>query len=1630
MKNVITTVFFLIHLCQIQALDFYWKGGDGDFNDPQMWTIGSIGGATATQAPISIDNVYFVASVMNAGTSSITFNSNANCHDFWIDPAINNSSGLIFSSTTNRTLDIYGSMELARDVEFDFSGILRFRSILNGSEIIRTAGNKFKLSQVEFDGGANTEWVLQDSFWVDDAQQDVDNWDWNIPTGTIVLYNGTLNSNKQTIITDFFYSKNSSLNRGILFDSSQIYLAGYNGGNSKAWWVDFNATLGNFKFFSVQGAHIHFIQTIAEKQYGFFGEGMQYDSITGYSRLSIGGYVSCNYLRTNASTYFVDAQVSVNNLYLAPADEHFFNSNNLVNNDFLEIDSFHSPTNCSDFITLRGFAKSVGLIRKKTAGQLDLSQVILQDMDCDVSGGRSYLVTNGINGGGNSPHWIFQATSSNKMKFVDSGNQLWSDPNNWQFWDGATWVTNTLNCIPTPFMDIYVDSSSFPFANKWIKVDIVANCRSFIWEQTVVSGATMHLNKKIHIFGSAQFRANMGAPIADEAIYFHGKGDTLRTLGFNCPKLIFWKHSDYRIIDHLTAKEVHGWVYSTIRGSNITINTNVLSLGNRILDSVMINLTGTFYDFGATVVDYRGNTTINFTELAGAVAVRTQKEYAYSNSVYLPNVYSYGVKLEFYGVETFLMGNLEMLGDGEFGVNNMHITGSMLNYRGKMILHAGNTYEIKRLTIADSLIARGTCNDIITIRAYQNSNCNLQMGAAEVESCFIQSVNNTGVAVATNACIDGGNNNGWIFNAGIGVVYYWRASALNSTDYEGDWSDPNHWTTDPNSLTGSLGGCMPTLADDVVFDSLSFSSTSNGCNIDNTAFCKSLFCYADIRITGDELYVGGNFMLHHNMTNYNQRGNIYFVGGGINTINLNHTQLANCGVVFNNSNGEWILDGDFYLHDSVYRCYTGFVLDAGTFRANGHNITIRSRFRADRTTKHRVLDIRNSTVTVLCNDRYNSYYGYTWDISTSTGMQILSENSTLNFKNNTSTYVFTKYFYMGDGLVYDQVNFLDNDDEMRVYNNAIYDYAYFDGTAKLYGNNTFDSLGLKGGHHLYLKNGKTQTLAAEHGKIIAYGNASEFVYIESMVAGRDAYIHKEYGNAFCLDYVKIKDIKGTKGLADPIIPSRHLALFFETGTNSDNINNTATGIWAFSLPPAVTVATNHDTLFHFCNGGSPVTVPVSFTGTYPYSLILNWYDDVGNTGIDTVFFLDDDNDVTTACTHYLDFYPVANSYYTLDAGGMRCGVRNFNAPRSFFSIKHDQGILVNEPSTGGCNLTNQEHFTHFFDNQTKRPIASVQDKMNSLDTIALGLVQAEVHFDSVPNYWNGIPYLMRHWSFSAAHAGGGKIRLYFSQAELVALSMGYLGSPGLLSQYDLTLLRFEDTIGRGIPDTIPFNVVNLLGTSTAPFSSLSAVLAIEFESNFLGSFILNVNPSTMTFPLDLVSFEAEKEGHDKARIKWRTTQEINIKEFVVERSVNGIDYEEVAVVEAQKKLSINNYQVIDAFPLIPNSYYRLKIIEMDESFTYSPIRHLSFEKAKVAIKLQPNPATDETNLMIDASTDDDFEIKVYNMTSQQILNKRIAGKVGLHRISLITKGWANGIYLVMIAGKDGSDSTHKLVIQN
>ncbi len=1635
MWRIITLICFIALGDQLQATDFYWKGGSGDFNDASKWSLGNPNGPTANQAPISTDNVFFDASTINGGGPVlITFNTSANCSNFWIDPTISSTCPITFMSGITVTLDIYGSFQLSQNINFNFSGVLRFRSIKNGVETITTAGNTFFVDHIEFDGGAATEWLLTDTFAVDDFMQMSNNWDWVIPTGSIMLYNGTLNSNKQTIITDFFYATNNSFTRGIKFDSSTVILKGFNGGDAKGWWIDFDTTVSNFQSFSVSGTELIFDQTNGLKQFGSFGIGLEYDRLYSNNEISISGYTKFKNLETKGSTYFIDPKISVNNLFLSPKDEHFFNCTNLsLNfylNYYLEIDSFISPTNCKDFITLKGYAKTKGTIRKRTSGTLNLDKVILENMNCDTTGNKSYVLSNSVDDGGNIGGWNFNAVPLKKMKYVGTGNHLWRDPLNWQLWNGTTWIANTTGCVPDPFTDVVVDISSFPPTGaRWIAIDSLSSCRDLIWDDATTLGATMRIFADLHIFGDFELGANMNPFQGSQVIYLHGQNNVLKSKGVQLPDITFWKFSDYTIMDDLNAKNVRGWVFSMIRASNININTVIFSLSDRVLNNTQVNLRGTYFDFGGDQISYLGNTTFNFTDTTGMVTIRRQKTYAYSSTVYLPNIYGNGVYLDFDGIQAFILGDLESKGNVRFRVASMKILGTMSNFSGKFKLSPGSFCEIKNLTVADSFLSEGSCNNMITLRPFGGNVGQLEMGASDIEYTFIQGLNNIGPTAQITNCIDGGTNANWSFNSGVGNVYYWRANAQNPQDYEGDWSDPNHWTLNANDLTGTLGGCMPTLSDTVIFDNMSFSGNSNGCNLDNIAYCKTFICLADIRITGEELYVGGSFFLDDNMSNYDQEGVIYFVGDGVNTINLNNTQLRNCGVVFNNPLGEWELQNDFHLHDSVTSCYTGMVLDAGVFRSNGYNITLQSRFRSDRTTAYRVLDIRNSTFDHLCNDRYNSYYGYTWDISNSTGMQILSDNSTINFHNNTTNYSFTKVFYMGNGLNYNDVNFLDNDNFMKVYNNANYSHAYFDGTTRMYGSNSYDSITLIGGHQWFLKTGKIQTLAPEHGKILAYGDGSNFIYIESTVAGQSSYIHKEYGDAFCIDYAKVKDIHATKGPADPVNPSRHSILYFQTGLNSDNINSSATGIWAFVLPPAQNVNMNLPIVSQkICNGGAPVPLPISLTGTYPYVVELVWSNDLGQTGIDTIYLMDDDNDINTPYNTYIDLYPVSNTTYSVQSSGIRCGINSFFSATSNVIISIDSGQLVENQSYGYCDLNNKDEFTHFFDTTTLRPIASVKDKVSPSDVSPLGMVETKAYFDATTQYWNNNPYLKRHWIINSENSGPLKIRLYFTDEEMDSLAYAAYGVPYLDINQDLVLLHFDDTIKMGIPDTIPYSVIPIVGTAAIPFTSASNIYGIEFEVPSLSAFMLTVNDTSVVLSNDMLDFQAEKWDKNNAMLSWQLDPMHDIEFFELERSSDAINFEIIASQYAQ--LEQYNYHYLDGNPYEATNYYRIKAISIDGSVHYTPIRSVVFESIASDIKLLPNPSDTRFELSFKTEHLRDLIIDIYDMRGVKIHHQIIDGKIGKHQLYTPTQDWVPGMYTIRISDNMGWATHRKLMIQH
>ncbi|WP_133248510.1 gliding motility-associated C-terminal domain-containing protein [Pedobacter yonginense] len=101
----------------------YWVGGSGNWNDGAHWSYTS-GGAGSGLVPTALDDVYFDDRSFSGTNQTVNINADASCRSMiW-----NAGAGLKTPKLTgqsNLNLNIYGSMELAKDMTYDFLGSTR-----------------------------------------------------------------------------------------------------------------------------------------------------------------------------------------------------------------------------------------------------------------------------------------------------------------------------------------------------------------------------------------------------------------------------------------------------------------------------------------------------------------------------------------------------------------------------------------------------------------------------------------------------------------------------------------------------------------------------------------------------------------------------------------------------------------------------------------------------------------------------------------------------------------------------------------------------------------------------------------------------------------------------------------------------------------------------------------------------------------------------------------------------------------------------------------------------------------------------------------------------------------------------------------------------------------------------------------------------------------------------------------------------------------------------------------------------------------------------------------------------------------------------------------------------------------
>ena len=135
--------------------------------------------------------------------------------------------------------------------------------------------------------------------------------------------------------------------------------------------------------------------------------------------------------------------------------------------------------------------------------------------------------------------------------------------------------------------------------------------------------------------------------------------------------------------------------------------------------------------------------------------------------------------------------------------------------------------------------------------------------------------------------------------------------------------------------------------------------------------------------------------------------------------------------------------------------------------------------------------------------------------------------------------------------------------------------------------------------------------------------------------------------------------------------------------------------------------------------------------------------------------------------------------------------------------------------------------------------------------------------------------------------------------------------------------------------------------SGAPWMSVGAAASASTRSLSLNPTVLNrftVSNAANPLPVTLLSFTAEAEGPAAGRLRWATAAELNNAGFTVERSVDARTFAAIGTVPgAGTSATAHDYTLLDnQLPAgITLLHYRLRLVDSNGDFTYSPVRSLA-----------------------------------------------------------------------------------------
>ena len=193
---------------------------------------------------------------------------------------------------------------------------------------------------------------------------------------------------------------------------------------------------------------------------------------------------------------------------------------------------------------------------------------------------------------------------------------------------------------------------------------------------------------------------------------------------------------------------------------------------------------------------------------------------------------------------------------------------------------------------------------------------------------------------------------------------------------------------------------------------------------------------------------------------------------------------------------------------------------------------------------------------------------------------------------------------------------------------------------------------------------------------------------------------------------------------------------------------------------------------------------------------------------------------------------------------------------------------------------------------------------------------------------------------------------------------------------------------------------------------------VEMSVTQFSEFWLHGGTGGNALPVEMLFIEAKNINNEYIKVLWATASEINNNKFEVERSEDGINFSKIGEVQGngttteRKDYSYNDKTALQGI----RYYYRLKQIDFDETFEYSPIvsEMLKGDDLFTVSEFVPNPATEQAKLFIKTGKEQEITIEMHNYIGQVVKEGKTYLNKGSNTINIDFNDLAAGTYSTRI----------------